>query len=188
VSYLKRFARTCQTWFLAATGARIGEACALSWEDVDFLEGTVHLHGTVIRLRGAGLVIGRPKSNMSDRIVEPPSWCMAMLLDRERRRTDHQRRDGTTADMVFPSPRANEIRDPSNTRRWLRTALEEVNFPGVTSHTFRKTVATLMDEAGRTPRETADQLGHAHPSLTLDVYMGRRRRATGAAQVLEQLG
>jgi len=60
-------------------------------------------------------------------------------------------------------------------------------FDGVTSHYFRKTVATLMDEAGLSARAAADQLGHAKPSLTTDIYMGRRKRATGAAEVLEDL-
>jgi integrase len=47
-------------------------------------------------------------------------------------------------------------------------------FSWVTSHTFRKTVATRLDEAHLTARQIADQLGHAHPSLTQDAYMGRR--------------
>ena len=59
--------------------------------------------------------------------------------------------------------------------------------PGLKSHVFRKTVATLMDEGGLTARQAADQLGHAKPSMTADVYYGRRVRATGAAEVLEQL-
>jgi integrase len=63
-----------------------------------------------------------------------------------------------------------------------------MGMPGVTSDAFRKTVATLMDEAGLSARSAADQLGHAKPSVTQDVYYGRKRRATGAAQVLEQLG
>jgi integrase len=58
----------------------------------------------------------------------------------------------------------------------------------VTSHYFRKTtVATLMDEAGLSARSAADQLGHAEPSLTADIYMGRKKRAPGAAEVLEGL-
>lgn len=43
------------------------------------------------------------------------------------------------------------------------------NSPGsdwVTTHTFRKTVATWMDEAGLSARAAADQLGHAQPSMT----------------------
>ncbi|MFD2467237.1 tyrosine-type recombinase/integrase [Amycolatopsis silviterrae] len=45
----------------------------------------------------------------------------------------------------------------------------------VTFKTLRKTVATLLDEAGLTARQIADILGHAHPSMTQDVYMGRNR-------------
>jgi hypothetical protein len=44
-----------------------------------------------------------------------------------------------------------------------------------------------MDEAGLSARSAADQLGHAKPSLTADIYMGRKKRATGAAEVLEGL-
>jgi hypothetical protein len=43
------------------------------------------------------------------------------------------------------------------------------------------------DEAGLSARSAADQLGHAKPSLTADIYIGRRKRATGAAEVLEDL-
>jgi integrase len=56
----------------------------------------------------------------------------------------------------------------------------------VTSHTFRKTVATRLDEAGLTPRQVADQLGHANPSMTLDVYFGRQVVSAEAARVLER--
>ena len=56
----------------------------------------------------------------------------------------------------------------------------------VTSHTFRKTVATRLDEAGFTPRQVADQLGHANPSMTLDVYFGRQVVSAATAAALDQ--
>jgi integrase len=37
------------------------------------------------------------------------------------------------------------------------------------------------------PRAAADQLGHAKPSMTQDVYMGRKIAFTGAADVLAPL-
>jgi integrase len=89
--------------------------------------------------------------------------------------------------QVFPAPVAGGIRDPSNTLKMMREAFKRAGFEGVTSHYFRKTVATLMDEAGLSARSAADQLGHAKPSLTADIYMGRKKRATGAAEVLEDL-
>jgi len=56
----------------------------------------------------------------------------------------------------------------------------------VTSHTFRKTVATRLDEAGFTARQVADQLGHANPSMTLDVYFGRHVVSAATADVLNR--
>src|SRR6266508_2789649 len=55
----------------------------------------------------------------------------------------------------------------------------------ITSHAFRKTTATILDDAGQSARQIADQLGHARPSLTQDVYMGRRAKNPAAAAALE---
>lgn len=40
-------------------------------------------------------------------------------------------------------------------------------------HTFRRTVATLLHEAGVPLVHIADQLGHADPTMTASVYLGR---------------
>ncbi|GAA3597913.1 helix-turn-helix domain-containing protein [Kribbella ginsengisoli] len=55
----------------------------------------------------------------------------------------------------------------------------------ITSHSFRKTTATILDDAGQSARQIADQLGHARPSLTQDVYMARRAKNPAAAAALE---
>ena len=67
-----------------------------------------------------------------------------------------------------------------------RIRCEEGPWSWVTSHTFRKTVATRLDEAGLTARQVADQLGHANPSMTLDVYFGRQVVSAEAARVLNR--
>ena len=43
----------------------------------------------------------------------------------------------------------------------------------------------ILDEASLTGRLIADQLGHARPSMTQDVYMGRRAVDSRTAQALE---
>ena len=53
---------------------------------------------------------------------------------------------------------------------------------------FRKTAATLLDEAGISARKIADQLGHSQVSVTQDVYMGRKIASEDAAKVLEIIG
>ena len=52
---------------------------------------------------------------------------------------------------------------------------------------FRKTVATLMDTRGRTPRNVSDQLGHSQTAMAQNKYMGRQITDTGAADILEAL-
>jgi len=50
---------------------------------------------------------------------------------------------------------------------------------------LRKTNATILDDAGLSAGQIADQLGHARPSLTINVYMGRGANNRAAASALE---
>ncbi|HZG91312.1 MAG TPA: site-specific integrase [Pseudonocardia sp.] len=179
----------CQQWdlpdftdMMLATGLRIGEASAVTWDALDFDVGTVQVRGTVIRVKGAGLTIKwRPKSKSGYRTLELPTWAVTML----------QRRAATAEanewGVVFVAPMGG-LRDPSNTQADLRTVFADAGYPWVTSHVYRKTVATLMDAAGLTARQAADQLGHAKVSMTQDSYFGRNVASTGAAGVLEVFG
>jgi len=74
---------------------------------------------------------------------------------------------------------------PTNVRRELREARGKETLAWITSHTFRKTAATILDEAALSARLVADQLGHSRPSMTQDVYMGRRAVDSQAALALE---
>ncbi|MBB6566715.1 helix-turn-helix domain-containing protein [Kribbella sandramycini] len=65
----------------------------------------------------------------------------------------------------------------------LRSLADELEW--VTAHSMRKSTATILEDAGQTPRQVADQLGHAQTSTTVDDYFGRRRRNPDAAQHLE---
>jgi integrase len=56
----------------------------------------------------------------------------------------------------------------------------------VSSHSFRKTVATLIDDAGLSARIGADHLSHAKVSMTQDRYMSRGRVHHQVAELLEQ--
>ena len=58
--------------------------------------------------------------------------------------------------------------------------------PDVTSHSFRKTVATPIDDAGLSARIGADHLGHAKVSMTRDRYMSRGRAHNQVADLLDR--
>ena len=167
---------------MLATGERIGENCAITWEALDLDAGTVEIRGTVVRIKGQGLWIKpKPKSRAGYRKLQLPSWVVEMLRRRRIESTPNE------WGVVFTSP-TGLLRDPSNTQADLRDVFTRLGYPWMTSHVFRKTAATLLDEAGVSARKIADQLGHAQVSVTQDSYMGRKIASEDAARVLEAIG
>jgi integrase len=80
--------------------------------------------------------------------------------------------------LVFPATRrrnASRAETPcwtSNITGQIRTELDRLGHTGISGRSFRKMVATELDKHGYTPRQIAD-LGHARPSVTLDIYQTR---------------
>ena len=164
--------------FLLGTGVRIGEAMGVTWDDVDLVERVVHIRRTVIRVKGVGLVAKVTKSRAGLRSLRIPAWLAAVLAAR--------RPEGAGAFPVFPDA-AGGFRDRNNIERDFRLVREGTWFDWVVPHTYRKTVATLLDGGGLSARVVADQLGHARISMTQDVYMGRKAVDSAAAAMLEGL-
>lgn len=144
---------------MAGTGVRIGEARTLRWEHVDLTAATVQVHGT--------------KSKSSRRLLSLPTWV------RDRLAARHEA--GTGIGYVFPAPSGTDDEQGWGERVWEQSnAAGEVaqvfrgaGFPWATPHTLRRTVATLLHEAGVPIVKIADQLGHKDPAMTASVYLGR---------------
>lgn len=200
--------------FMLGTGVRIGEALAVRCGTnsdgeplIDLGHNTVEINATIIRVKGEGLTIQQwPKTAAGWRRLALPPYAVQIIKARARdpRRT-------APHGVMFGSP-LGHLRDPSNTAGDLREVLDGISCstcngrgwltspdqPGkrircdagpyswVTSHIFRKTVATRLDEAGLSARQIADQLGHAHPSLTQDTYLGRNVVTAEAARLLDR--
>jgi integrase len=165
------------TAFMLATGVRIGEALAVLWSEIDIEGATVQITSTVIRVTGTGLLRKPTKSRAGQRMLPLPTWAVAML----RRRF----MEGARLDQPVFSDIRGGFRDPNNVRRDLREGRGTKELAWVTSHSFRKTTATILDEAGLSSRSVADQLGHARPSMTQDVYLGRKIADPRVAAALE---
>ena len=162
---------------LLGTGARIGEVLAIRWEsDVDLTTNpaTVTISGTVVRLPGkaadgGGLIRqSHPKTDAGYRTVKLPAFARDTLMRLYLNATP-------TADhLVFPSA-AGTLRDPHNVRRQWRDARGE-QFAWVTPHSFRKTVATLIDREATT-EDAASQLGHSGTAVTRKHYIEKAASA-----------
>jgi integrase len=164
-----------------ATGLRRAELLGLLWEEFDADAGTLTVTGRVVRARGQGVLrIPGTKTKAGRRTIALPPFAVAALVARRGRPIIGEQ------SVIFPSS-TGTLRDPDNfVGQWRRTR-RELGFPDVRSHAFRKTVATLIDEAGYSARIGADHLGHAKISVTQDIYMSRGRVHTQVADLLEHV-
>ena len=165
---------------LIATGLRRSELLGLRWSDIDTDAATVTINGKLVRIPGEGLKwLPDPKSDAGRRTLSLPRFAMEMLS--ARRKVPYF---GEQA-MIFPST-AGTWRDPNNFGKQWRTAREALGVPEVTTHSFRKTVADLIDAEGLSARVGADQLGHSHVSMTQDKYLSRGRIHPQVADLLDR--
>jgi integrase len=165
---------------LIATGLRRSELLGLRWCDFDTDAGTITITGKVIRETGKGLIrMDETKTAFGRRTLPLPRFAIETLT--ERRALPYLGEQ----DLVFPST-AGTLRDPNNFGRLWRTVRDELGVPEVTTHSFRKTVATLIDDQGLSARIGADHLGHAKVSMTQDRYMSRGRVHTAVAELLDR--
>jgi integrase len=165
--------------FMLATGCRIGEAIALRWTRIDADARTVLIDAKLGRVAGEGVRLYEYTKGNRDsgvRTVALPDWMLQRLT--ARRQTAVFNEWG----LVFPSPLGHK-RDPSNTAHDLRLAFDAAGFPWLTSHTLRRTVATMLDDAGVSRSRNANQLGHSSTRM-LDVYLDRRVADPRAADIL----
>lgn len=165
--------------YMLGTGARIGEALALRWADLDLSAepATALVRATVVWVNERGAIIQeRPKSASSRRLLTLPSWTADML---------RRRRDAATEndlDLVFPSARGT-VREPANLRRQWRELREAIGYDWVVPHTFRKSVATLADD----PELAAAQLGHSSTATTKKNYIPKTHLGPDLRSKLEQI-
>lgn len=148
--------------FMAGTGVRISEALGQAWADADLKVGTVYVRGT--------------KTDASRRTLWLPPWLVEVLRTR--------RQAMPRAVLVFPSPKTGGVRDRRNAARHLRALLDTAGLPWATPHSLRRTVASMIDEAGLPIALAANQLGHADAAMTARGYLGRKGDNKRAAAVL----
>jgi integrase len=136
---------------MLATGVRLGELLALAGEEIDPTAATVFVGHHLVREKGVGLRrLEYRKGHGRQLLLGVPQWSVPMW---------RRRKLASGGGPVFPSFN-DEWLDPSNMFTKIREAMNECGFEWVTSHVWRKTVAHVLDEAGLSTNQIADQLGN----------------------------
>jgi integrase len=148
----------------AVTGMRRGELFGLKWEDIDFDNAELRVVRSMV-----DQVEGPPKTLASRRPL-PMSSELASALEKWRKQTSY----AAPKNWVFASPQALG-RKPY----WPDAVLKRHVYPaaeraGITKrigwHSFRRTLATLLQSCGASVKTTQELLRHSSPVMTLGVY------------------
>lgn len=163
---LAQLREPCKTAVFVAfsTGLRVSELLGLKWEDVRFDTMEIWPARAIV-----DQVIGPLKTDASDKPV-PMNTPLANVLMEWRGKCPYNQ-DG---DFVFGSP-DKDGQQPywpdSLMRKHVRPAAARA---GVSKHigwhSFRRTLATLLQGNGETVKTTQDMLRHATSRLTLELY------------------
>ncbi len=145
------------------TGLRLGELCALRWEDLDLGNRTLTVNRTVQRITMKGcrtktvLMETDPKSESSRRII-PLTAEMAGLLARL----------DTSRSYVFGGEKPLE---PRTMQYRFRKMLRKSKIDGRKFHALRHTFATNCVENGMDVKSLSEILGHSDVKITLNRYV-----------------
>lgn len=178
---------------LAGAGLRIGEALALTWDDVDLGDGVVHVRRSYSKVGPGRWAVTDAKTKRSRRRIELPATVVGALADLRDRQVVEQRDAGRLwqtykhGQPLF-TDEYGRIPEPTNMNRALTKALKDAGLPHIRVHDLRHTYATLLLEQGVPLVTVSRLLGHGSISVTADTYShvgeGMRREA---ADVLDRV-
>ena len=145
------------------TGLRIGELCALTWNDISDSEQILFVNKTMQRLqqldggdKKTKVVISTPKSECSIRRIPLPDSIYHLLVS-NRKSGDAYILTGISGKYLEPRTMENRFK-----RALANAMVEDANF-----HALRHTFATRCVELGFDIKSLSEILGHASVNITL---------------------
>ena len=149
------------------TGLRIGEICALRWEDICFAEQYLYVHHTMQRIQILGsrekktkVVIQPPKSDCSIRKIPIPDEVLQFLRPAQR-----------NGDAFLLTGLAQTYIEPRNMENQFKAAASDCGISDVNFHALRHTFATRCVELGFDIKSLSEIMGHANVNITLNRYV-----------------
>lgn len=150
------------------TGIRIGELCALQWEDLCVASATLKVRKTMQRIQDTAIgaatktkvIITEPKSQCSVRDIPLPQFLVKLA----KQFSDQPK-------VFILSGDKNKYVEPRTMQNHFKTYIKESGINDANFHALRHTFATRCVEVGFELKSLSEILGHANVNITLNRYV-----------------
>lgn len=150
------------------TGIRVGELCALQWEDICISNATLKVRKTMQRIQDTNIdatsrtkvIITEPKSQCSIRDIPLP-LC---IVDIVKRFTNNPK-------AFILSGEKSKYVEPRTMQNRFKVLVAESGIDDANFHSLRHTFATRCVEVGFELKSLSEILGHANVNITLNRYV-----------------
>lgn len=151
------------------TGLRIGEVCALKWENIDIKNKKIIVKKTITRIKNQNkdaknkteIIIDDPKSASSIREIPIPNFIINLLINFSK----------DTEPNNFLLTGTNKFIESRTYHNKYKKILKQINMENYNFHILRHTFATRCIENGSDPKTLSEVLGHSNVKITLDRYV-----------------
>ena len=151
-----------------STGMRIGELCALTWQDIDLAKRVINISKTIERIyiidgdrRHTELITSTPKTQNSRREV-PLSTELYKLLVPLLKVVNHN---------FYILTNDSKPTEPRTYRNYYTRLLKQLDIPVIKFHGLRHSFATRCIESNCDYKTVSVILGHANIGTTLNLYV-----------------
>lgn len=153
--------------FALGTGGRLGEILAVSWNDVDFEQGTV----TVDRNVSLGETV---EIRRGARTIALSAYLLSKLKEHKEKQQllkEHLRGQSQgRLNLVFPK-KDGGVQNPSVVQRKFAQLVEKAGVRKITFHGLRRTHINLLYDVGVSPDYIKNQLGDNGIKTTLNPFL-----------------
>lgn len=151
-----------------STGIRIGEICALTWDDIDTENGVIHIRKTIQRIyirengiKKTELLIDTPKTATSMRDIPIIKDLYEILKPLKK----------VVNNDYFVLTNEATPTEPRTYRNYYKKLLDKLGIPPIKFHGLRHSFATRCIESKCDYKTVSVILGHSNISTTLNLYV-----------------